>query len=137
MKTKKLVAHKQRKINPKSLKNLKGNEFKKGESANPGGRPKGLMEFRTAWNQVATNEDMLAFARTLKTIFTWDVAEMCVETEKGTLAIDKTAASMWQFAVQTVLERNFGKVTQPLSNPDGTPLVFATALPKLKSNANS
>jgi hypothetical protein len=74
--------------------------FEKGRSGNPGGRPKGNEEFREACREHTP--------QALKTLLKW------MKSKDGKAAIA---------AANSILDRGWGKATQPLSDPDGKKLM--------------
>ena len=86
--------------------------FKKGQSGNPSGRTKGTVD-----PVAELNRQLKAKPQRLAAI----IDALITEAESGNIK-----------AIEVILDRLNGKVAQPLSNPDGTPLIFATMLPGLK-----
>lgn len=84
--------------------------FKKGQSGNPNGRPKHLMPDGRTVAEAARDFGPRAL-------------EVLIE-----VAEDKTApASARAGAASTLIERGFGKATQPISgDPDGAPIQSET-----------
>lgn len=83
-----------------------------GGSANPGGRPKLIVEFQKA----------LLERHYQKAI---DALDACLDDPDGRVRMA---------AIREVFDRLLGKVTQPVSGPDGAPLVnvdLASALQRL------
>lgn len=93
-------------------KNGIGRPFPKGVSGNPSGRPKLIVEFQKA----------LLEKHYQKAI---DALDKCLDDEDGRVRMA---------AIREVFDRLLGKVTQPVSGPDGAPLVsvdLASALQRL------
>lgn len=77
-----------------------GGRFQKGQSGNPGGRPKANEEFREACREHTSEA--------LSTLLNW----MRGDDPKAAIA-----------AANSILDRGWGKATQPISGEDGAALV--------------
>lgn len=101
-----------------------GKPFEKGQSGNPGGRPKGAISLTTVLRQQLTEGDAQTIVNNLIRLAT-------------TNPTDAIEAKLHQWAVDTILERLDGKVTQPLSGDTDNPLRFVIDPGKsLASNAS-
>lgn len=102
--------------------------FTKGQSGNPGGRPKGSVSITTMLRHKLLEGDAETIVNNLIALATTVPEQRKFERTIGegivTIyeAYDPIEAKLHQWAVDTILERLDGKVTQPLSNADGEPL---------------
>lgn len=119
-----------RKISPNSKANLK--PFKKGVSGNPDGKPKGALSITPILRQTITEDDIRVIVGNLIATARRKPQKQTIHTKFGSYeTIDATEAKLYDSAVQTILERLDGKVTQPIGGDPARPLLFTSTLPGL------
>jgi hypothetical protein len=87
------------------VKRTSDGKWEKGASPNPGGRPKLIVAFRKALEERH-----------------YEKALMALET-----ALDDDDAKVRIAAAREVLDRLFGKASQPVTDADGNPVMFPLA----------
>lgn len=124
----------------KKKQNVPKKLFQKGQSGNPSGRPKGAISPTSTLRRLLSEPDAEKMIRNIIELATNKPQAKSFQSKDGETvyeAIDGNEVKMYVWANDFIIERLDGKVTQPLSNPDGTPLVFATMLPGLKGKRNA
>lgn len=103
--------------------------FAKGQSGNPGGRPKGAVSITTMLRRKLLEGDAETIVKNLIALATRVPEQRNFEKTIGegivTIyeAYDPIEAKLHQWAVDTILERIDGKVTQPIGGDDNAPAI--------------
>lgn len=114
-----------------------GKPFEKGKSGNPGGRPKGSVSITTLLRHKLLEADAQTIVDNLVALATRipEQREFKKTNSDGEEyyyeAYDPIEAKLHQWAVDTILERLDGKVTQPIGGDPARPLLFSSTLPGL------
>lgn len=121
---------------------ITGKGFKKGQSGNPSGKRAGSVSIAATLRNVMSQEQADTVVRNLIALATSIPqrrqvygcnCKMHGKDGETYETYDGVEAKLHQWAVDTILERLDGKVTQPIGGDPARPLLFSSTLPGLSN----
>lgn len=126
-------------ISEKSLENLKAHKFKKGQSGNPTGRPKGILNYKTRVTlaiEVLATKYLSDYNKKHKKKIT--LADVDILGDVFQQAINKARLGDMK-AITDLFDRLYGKATQILevSGKDGNPIEYSEKIKEAEEKYKS